>query len=76
MVPEAVADFFTTHQDALWILTVILDLGMTLLLFRLFGKMGLYAVVVLDILRQNGISLTTDVKSLHPAESGWNRRLN
>ena len=26
-------------------------------------------------LRDNGISLTTDVKSLHPEAPGWNRRL-
>jgi len=31
----------------------MLDLGMTLLLFRLFGKTGLYAVVVLDIMLCN-----------------------
>jgi hypothetical protein len=28
------------------------------------------------LLEQSGISLTTDVKSLHPTEPGWNRRLS
>ena len=28
-----------------------------------------------QILQNSGISLTTDVKSLHPTEPGWNRRL-
>jgi hypothetical protein len=28
-----------------------------------------------QILQNSGISLTTDVKSLHPTEAGWNRRL-
>ena len=28
-----------------------------------------------EVLRSNGISLTTDVKSLNPAKPGWNRRL-
>jgi len=28
-----------------------------------------------SLLQENGISLTTDVKSLHPTEPGWNRKL-
>ena len=53
MIPEAVADFFAVHQNTLWIATVIIDLGMTLVLYRAFGKTGLYAVIVLNIMLSN-----------------------
>jgi queuosine precursor transporter len=53
MVPEALSEFLAAHQNTLWLLTVVLDLSMTLVLFKVFGKMGLYAVVVLDIMLCN-----------------------
>jgi hypothetical protein len=46
-------DFFAIHQDSLWILTVAIDLSLTLLLYRLFGKMGLYTIVILNIMLSN-----------------------
>ena len=51
----AVIEFFSklTFQDGLWLLTVVIDLSITLLLYRLFGKMGLYAIVILNIMLSN-----------------------
>ncbi|NIO09729.1 MAG: queuosine precursor transporter [Deltaproteobacteria bacterium] len=46
-------DFFASRQELLWLLTVVADLGSALLMYRLFGKMGLYASVVLSILLAN-----------------------
>lgn len=61
MVPEVVANFFAQYQDLLWVFTVCVDLGMTLALYRLFGRQGLYAVIVLNIILMNlqGPKLTT-----------------
>ncbi len=61
MFPAAVSDFFTANQSLLWVLTVCLDLSLTLLMFRLFGKQGLYAVICLNVLLCNlqGPKLTT-----------------
>jgi len=53
MIPPSVADFFSQQQNLLWILTVCLDLSLTLVMFRLFGKTGLYAVIVLNVLLCN-----------------------
>ena len=53
MAPESLVDFLGAHQNALWLFAVFLDLGVTLLLFKLFGKMGLYAVIVLNIMLSN-----------------------
>lgn len=53
MLPLSVENFFSTHQDLLWVLIVAIDLSITLLLYRLFGKMGLYAIVILNIMLSN-----------------------
>lgn len=53
MISPSVAEFFGAHQEMLWVLTVILDLGLTVLLYRIFGKMGLYTVIILDIMLCN-----------------------
>jgi len=50
---EHIEHFFSTYQDLLWLLTVAIDLSITLLLYRLFGKMGLYTVVILNIMLSN-----------------------
>ncbi|KHD10295.1 membrane protein [Candidatus Thiomargarita nelsonii] len=42
-----------TYQDLLWLLTVAADLSITLVLFRLFGKMGLYTIVILNVMLSN-----------------------
>jgi len=61
MLPEAISSYFAAHQSLLWVLTVCLDLSLTLLMFRLFGKQGLYAVICLNVLLCNlqGPKLTT-----------------
>jgi len=46
-------DYFASRQELLWLMTVAIDLGSALLMYRLFGKMGLYAYVVLSILLAN-----------------------
>ena len=49
------------HQAWLWFLTVMLDLGFAVLLYRLFGRYGLYGVIVFSLLLANiqGPKLTT-----------------
>jgi len=53
VLPQLVTEFFANHQTALWLLTIVADLGCAVLLFRMFGKQGLYAVVILGILLSN-----------------------
>jgi len=43
----------TYNQETLWLLTVIYDLGLAILLYRFFGKYGLYTAVVLGIVLGN-----------------------
>ncbi len=43
----------TFNQETLWLLTVIYDLGLAILLYRFFGKYGLYTAVVLGIVLGN-----------------------
>lgn len=40
-------------QESLWLLTVVYDLGLALVLYRFFGKYGLYVAVVLGIVLGN-----------------------
>lgn len=51
--PTALQDFFIANQDLLWITTLFADLGLTVLMYRLFGKHGLLAAIVLAILLAN-----------------------
>ncbi len=46
-------NFLSTHQDLLWVLVVVADLSTALILYRVFGKMGLYTVVILDVMLSN-----------------------
>tara|TARA_Y100000768_G_scaffold116375_1_gene85973 strand:- start:36583 stop:37287 length:705 start_codon:yes stop_codon:yes gene_type:complete len=46
-------DIFSLSQESLWLITVIYDLGLALLLYRFFGKYGLYVAVVLGIVLGN-----------------------
>ena len=45
--------FFQEHQAWLWCFTVMLDLGFAVLMFRLFGRYGLYGVIVFSLLLAN-----------------------
>jgi len=51
--PSALQDFFIQNQDLLWLFTLFADLGLTVLMYRLFGKYGLLAAIVLAILLSN-----------------------
>jgi len=53
MFPLAVADFFAANQELLWFTTVFIDLGCTVVLYRLFGKAGLQVAIALAILLAN-----------------------
>ncbi len=48
-----VVEFFSLHQDLLWLFTVAIDLAIALLLYKMFGKMGLYTVVILNVMLSN-----------------------
>ena len=48
-----VTELLTQNQDLLWILTVIADLGFAILCYRLFGRTGLYGVVIFSLLLAN-----------------------
>ena len=45
--------YINNHQTFLWLITISIDLGFALLLYRLFGKMGLYTSITLSILMAN-----------------------
>jgi len=53
MIPQVLQDFFIAHQNLLWLATLCVDLGFTILMYRLFGKEGLLACIVLAILLAN-----------------------
>lgn len=46
-------EFFSQHQLLLWILTVFIDLGFAVLCYRLFGRTGLYGVIIFSLLLAN-----------------------
>ena len=47
------AEFFSQHQLWLWLTTVFVDLGFAVLCYRLFGRTGLYGVIVFSLLLAN-----------------------
>jgi len=47
------ADLFSQHQLLLWLLTVIADLGFAVLAYRLFGRVGLYGVIIFSLMLAN-----------------------
>ncbi len=51
--PESLQAFFIANQDLLWLTALTADLGLTVLMYRLFGKQGLLASIVLAILLAN-----------------------
>ena len=53
MFPEFFQIYFSEHQNLLYLGTLVLDLGLTVLMFRFFGKEGLLACIVLSILLAN-----------------------
>lgn len=53
MIPQNVVTFFAGNQELLWLTTLILDLGGTLVLYRLFGKAGLQVAIATAIILAN-----------------------
>jgi uncharacterized integral membrane protein (TIGR00697 family) len=53
MLPESVVAFFTGNQEFLWFTTLFIDLGFTVILFRLFGKAGLQVAISTAIILAN-----------------------
>jgi uncharacterized integral membrane protein (TIGR00697 family) len=53
MLPEFAQSFLQANQDILWLITLGLDLGLTILMYRLFGRDGLLGCIVLAILLAN-----------------------
>lgn len=53
MLPSSLAQFFVSNQEILWIATVLLDLTGTLVLYRLFGKVGLQVAIATAIILAN-----------------------
>lgn len=47
------AELLQQHQVFLWALTVVADLGFAVLCYRLFGRVGLYGVVIFSLLLAN-----------------------
>lgn len=53
MFPEGIAAFLASNQEILWLLTIVLDLSGTVLLYRLFGKTGLQVAIATAIILAN-----------------------
>jgi hypothetical protein len=53
MIPQSVVAFFAANQELLWLTTLVLDLGGTLVLYRLFGKAGLQVAIATAIILAN-----------------------
>ena len=53
MIPDSIALFFAGNQEALWLTTLVVDLGGTVLLYRLFGKAGLQVAIATAIILAN-----------------------
>lgn len=50
MLPE---HWFSAIPEWLWLVTVIADLGFAVLCYRLFGRIGLYGVIIFSLLMAN-----------------------
>lgn len=53
MFPQIVVQFFAANQELLWLVTLIADLGGTVLLYRFFGKAGLQVAIATAIILAN-----------------------
>ena len=53
MFPQSVVAYFSGHQELLWICTLFLDLGCTVILYRFFGKAGLQVAIATAIILAN-----------------------
>ena len=49
----SITEWFQLHQNFLWLFTIGVDLSFAIILFRLFGRQGLYASIVISLLLAN-----------------------
>ena len=49
----SIVNYLQLNQEVLWLLTIVLDLGFAILLYRLFGRYGLYGSIIFSILLAN-----------------------
>ena len=49
----SITEWFQFHQEFLWFFTIVADLSFAIILFRLFGRQGLYASIVISLLLAN-----------------------
>lgn len=53
MLPQDLVTFYGNNQEFLWLTTVLIDLGGTLMLYRFFGKAGLQVAIATAIILAN-----------------------
>jgi uncharacterized integral membrane protein (TIGR00697 family) len=53
VLPQSIILFFAANQEVLWLTTLALDLGGTVILYRLFGKAGLQVAIATAIILAN-----------------------
>lgn len=53
MFPQSLVQFFAMNQEVLWVTTLLLDLTGTVLLYRMFGKVGLQVAIATAIILAN-----------------------
>jgi uncharacterized integral membrane protein (TIGR00697 family) len=53
VISEGLAAYFVGHQELLWLATLFLDLGCTVILYQLFGKAGLQVAIATAIILAN-----------------------
>lgn len=53
MFPASVVEYFAGNQELLWLSTLCLDLGFTVLMYRFFGKAGLQVAIATAIILAN-----------------------
>lgn len=53
MIPDSIVTYFAANQEALWLMTLMIDLAGTVLLYRFFGKAGLQVAIATAIILAN-----------------------
>ena len=48
-----ITSYLQANQEFLWFLTIVLDLGFAVALYRMFGRYGLYGSIVFSLLLAN-----------------------
>lgn len=64
MIMDTLTELFRLNQEILWFTTIAVDLSFAILLFRFFGRQGLYASIVISLLLANLQGPKLDRKSV------------